>query len=471
MRADGSENTSYPHLGQVVVATQVIDSALDARRTRNIILLLAASVGLMMTGFGIIMPVFARRLGELGAGVEALGLMTMSFALAQFLAAPFMGALADQYGRRPVILLGLAAFSLMNVGFLLADSTAAFIAVRTAEGALSAGLFPATMGVVADIVPETQRARWVGYVMGSYGAGFILGPTIGGVLFDSFGYAAPFLVSAVLAALAFIAAFILVPETRTPEVRRREQLRVRRATESASKEEESFSDMLPRPPYLFLTLLLIDFVTVFAFAFVEPQMVFYFYDELGWSTVQFGIVAGVYGLAMVFSQTVLGQLSDRIGRKPVIIAGLALITTFYLGLVVVTQFVVVLLVAIVAGAGNGLAMPALSAFYLDITAPQHRSRIMGIKGSSAALGGVAGPLAVVAVSAYTAPQGVFMAAALLVVGTSLLAIVLLREPKHAPAETGNVALESSRQRALSAQASLRGIVMQARAARQTRAPA
>jgi multidrug resistance protein len=447
----------------------VVDTVLDARSTRNIVLLLAASVGLMMTGFGIILPVFARRLGELGGGVEALGLMTTSFALAQFMAAPVLGTAADRYGRRPVILLGLAAFAVMNVGFLLAKSTTAFIAVRALEGGLSAGLFPASMGIVADIVPGQQRARWVGYVMGAYGAGFILGPTLGGLLFDSLGFAAPFLVSAVLASIAFIAALILVPETRTPEVRRRERLRARRDADSALAPEQSFWDTLPRPVYILGALLLIDFVGVFAFAFVEPQMVFYFYDELGWSTVMFGIVVGVYGLAMVFSQTVLGQSSDRFGRKPIVIIGLALTATFYFGLVIAREFAVILLVALVAGAGGGLTAPAMSAFYLDITAPQHRSRVMGIKESAAALGGVTGPLAVVVVGAYTTAQGVFMAAALLVTTTLLLAVLVLREPKHAPEERGDIVLEASRQRALGAQASLRGVVLRAQAVRQARA--
>jgi MFS family permease len=174
----------YSNLGEVVEANQTIDSALDPRRVRNIIMLLAASVALMMTGFGIIMPVFARRLGEFGSGVEALGLMTMSFALAQFVAAPFMGALADRIGRRPLILVGLAAFAVANIGFLFARSTEAFFAIRAFEGALTAGLFPAAMGVVGDVAPENRRARWVGIVMGSYGAGFIFGPVIGGVLYE-----------------------------------------------------------------------------------------------------------------------------------------------------------------------------------------------------------------------------------------------------------------------------------------------
>jgi multidrug resistance protein len=455
----------------VVEAKEIIDTALDPRRTRTIIILLALSVGLMMTGFGIIMPVFARRLDELGSGVQALGFMTMSFALAQFVAAPFLGSLADRRGRRPIILLGLGAFSLMNVGFLLADSTAAFIAVRTAEGALSAGLFPAAMGVVADIVPENQRAKWVGYVMGSYGIGFIFGPMIGGLLFDTWGFAAPFVSSAVLAAAAFVAAFILVPETRTPEVRRREQLRVRRETAASPESGGSLVDSLPKPLYVFATLLLIDFIGVFAFAFVEPQMIFYFYDELDWSTIQFGIVVGVYGLAMVLSQTLLGQTSDRLGRKPVIIVGLALTTTFYFGLAFATSFAVVLLVAAIAGAGGGLTAPAMSAYYFDITASQHRSRVMGIKESTAALGGVTGPLLVVAFSTFLSPQGVFITAGMLVGVTLLAAIALLREPEHAPAEAGDVAEASSRQRALSAQASLRGVVMRARVARDARSAA
>lgn len=463
------EENRYAHLGELVIATAMIDTVYDRRRTRTIILLLAFSVGLMMTGFGIIMPVFARRLGELGSGVEGLGMMTMSFALAQFLAAPVMGSLADRYGRRPFILLGLAGFALSNVGFLLAETTAQFITVRAIEGALSAGLFPAAMGVVADIVPANQRARWVGFVMGSYGVGFIFGPVIGGALFDTWGFAAPFAISAVMATIAFIGAFILVPETRTPEVRRRERLRARWAAGSAATSKPSFLDSLPRPLTVFGTLLFIDFIGVFAFAFIEPQMIFYFYEQLDWTTVQFGVVVGAYGLTMVLSQTLLGQSSDRFGRKPIVVLGLVLNTIFYFGLAIVTQFGLTLLVAAVAGAGSGLMAPAMSTYYLDITPSQHRSRVMGVKGSVASLGGVIGPLLVVVFSTFSSPQGVFIAGGASIALTLLLALALLKEPRHAPAEVGDVAVESSRQRALSAQASLRGVAVQARAARETHA--
>ncbi|MEA3337386.1 MAG: MFS transporter [Chloroflexota bacterium] len=457
-------------LGEVILADQVISEGMSATRRRNTIFLLAGSVALMMTGFGIIMPVFARRLGELGAGVEALGLMTMSFALAQLVAAPFMGALADRIGRRPLILLSLATFALANVGFLLADSIQMFVAIRAAEGALSAGLFPAAMGFVADVSPKRDRARWVGVIMGSYAAGFFLGPIVGGLLYDSLGFAAPFLASAIMATLAFIVAFMIVPETRTAEVRKREQLQKRRFQERHPGKKESLLESLPRPLRVFAALLAIDFVMIFAFAFVEPEMIFYVYDDLGWTTVQFGVVVAVYGLTTVLGQGFLGRLSDQYGRRPMIVFGTLLNAGFYAGLALVTSFPIFLLVAVIAGLGESLVMPALSAFILDITNDRHRSRVMGIKESAAALGGVAGPLLVVAISDYSTPTQVFTVAFVLMLVTAAIALIFLRVPQKRAVRVDDGALEYATQRAMTAQAVLHGIVTAAQVERAKRYP-
>ena len=94
---------------------------------------------------------------------------------------------------------------------------------------------------------------------------------------------------------------------------------------------------------------------------------------------------------------------------------------------------------IVAGMGEALMAPALSAFYLDITSEEHRSRVMGVKGAAGALGGVAGPLLVVVVTRITQPQNVFTIAACLLVFVALLALIVLRDPRK---------VKSSRPRAL-----------------------
>jgi DHA1 family tetracycline resistance protein-like MFS transporter len=463
------QSTEYTpeNLGQVIHAREVKLSGQDPRQARRAIILLAASVGLMMTGFGIILPVFARRLGEFGSGVEALGLMTMSFALAQLLAAPFMGNLADRYGRRPLILLSLAAFALANLGFLLVSTTTGFITVRVLEGALTAGLFPAAMGVVADTVPENQRARWVGIVMGSYGAGLIFGPVVGGVLYDGWGFAAPFITSAILAVIAFVAAVVMVPETRTAEIRWREKLRQRRADKTLPASGISFWASLPRPLYVFGTLLLLDFIGVFVFAFVEPQMVFYFYDVLGWTTIQFGIVIGAYGLAMVFGQLVLGRSSDRYGRKPLIVLGILLSTSLYAGLLWVTNYPLMLVVAAIAGLGSALISPALSSYYLDISDEQFRARILGVKESSASLGGVLGPLLLVLLSMAMGARGIFLVGGVVMLVGAGLAIFALPATRQIAAPTEDMNWEYSNKRALAGQSALRGVVLMSIAARKT----
>jgi MFS family permease len=457
---------NHQSLGHVHQAESVTTNRLPPRRARNIIWLLAASVALMMTGFGIIMPVFARRLGEFGDGVEALGLMTMVFALTQLIAAPVLGSLTDRWGRRPFILIALIAFSATNIGYLLAQSTPLFILVRALGGAFTAGLFPAAMGVVADIMPEAQRARWIGMIMGGYGAGFVFGPVLGGFLYDGFGFAAPFAISAILAFLAFIAAAILVPETRPAAVRRREALRQRRERFDSDKlsqpdQQESLWQSLPRPLTVFGTLLFIDFIGSFAFAFIEPQMVFYLYEELNWSTTQFGIVVGMYGLAMVFGQTVLGQMSDRYGRKPIIILGILLSSLLYVMLAFIRSYPLILVSSAIAGLGAALIAPAASAFYLDITARQYRGRIVGIKESILSLGGVLGPLLVIVAARLTTPRGIFIFAGSTVLFGAFLAATLLKKPAKLIEETDNLAWNVNHQRYLAAQATLSGLVMSA----------
>lgn len=381
-------------------------------QTRRILFLLAASIALMMTGYGIVMPVFAKRLGELGSGVAALGLMSMGFAFAQFVLSPFLGSFADRVGRKPLILMALAGEVVANSAFLVAQSTDWYLAIRVFQGAITAGLLPAVMGVVADTVPEEQRARWTGIVMGSYGAGFIFGPAIGGFLFDHWGFVAPFGVSAILALIGLLLAFVMVPETRSALVGARKQ-------DQSTGQWRSLA-ALPRPLYLFATLLLLDFIATFGFAFIEPQMMFYMYNQLFLTPTQFGIIVGGYGLAMLIGQAGLGQLSDRYGRKPLIVLGLLLNFTLYPGLIFLHHFGLLFLVAVASGIGGALVSPALSAAYLDIAAPEHRSQVMGIRGSSAALGGVVGPLLVAVVSLWTSPTGIFAIAG----GVTLVAVLL-----------------------------------------------
>jgi len=99
--------------------------------------------------------------------------------LAQFLLAPCTGTWADRFGRRPFILLALAGLTITHLAFLSAQSVSLLIALRFVQGAVSVGLRPSVMGMIADLVPAQRRMPWVGVIMSGYAVGFVFGPAIG----------------------------------------------------------------------------------------------------------------------------------------------------------------------------------------------------------------------------------------------------------------------------------------------------
>lgn len=203
----------HAHMGTVVHATRVVTPGIDPRRARRIIVLVAACTALQMTSYGIIFPLFARKISDFGDGVAVLAASVMAYSLAGVISAPFMGSLADRFGRRPLILGSFAIFAAAFTGYYLAATSLAFIIISGLAGGLTAGLGPATLGLVGDIAPEDERARWIGVIGAGTAAGFIVGPVVGGLLYDRWGYGPPFLVSIGIALLTLLVGFLAIPET------------------------------------------------------------------------------------------------------------------------------------------------------------------------------------------------------------------------------------------------------------------
>jgi MFS family permease len=375
-------------------------------------------MALQMTGFIMILPLFARRLESFGAGVDALGMSALAYALTGMFSAPFMGMFADRFGRRPIILLSLSAYVFAFGGYLWAASAWLFILIRGLAGIFTAGLIPAMTSIVGDLASEDRRAQWIGIVNGGASIGWILGPFFGGLLYDSFGYIVPFAASIIIELGALVLALFLVPETRTPSAH-------------SGGLRPAWTDgleVLPALPALYL-ILLISFGVMFAWAFIEPQFMFYAYDDLAWTSSQLGLVMSTYGLACTFGEFALGRLSDRLGRKPVLVLGLALFSAQFIGLVIFRDAIWIVVSFLLAGLGNSLFDPALSAHILDITPPEHTARIMGFKATAGSLGNMLGPALVVLFTPYVRPQGVFLVAALIIVIT-LASAFALRVPQR-----------------------------------------
>lgn len=391
--------------------------SLPTQKPSRTLTAVAVCIALQMTGLVLILPLYARRFDSFGAGVQALGVSAVAYALTSTVAAPFIGMLGDRFGRRPVVLFSLAGYVLVFVGFLFANTTGLLIVLRGLAGVFTAGLLPAMLSIVGDLAPEDRRAQWIGVVSGSAAAGWIVGPLLGGLLYDRFGYAVPFAASIGLAVAALLLAAILIPETHAP-------------VSHPDRPHVTWLHGLRALPArsTVLLLLIITFGAMFAWAFIEPQFMFYAYDDLGWTSSQLGLVMSAFGTAFMLGAFGLGHLSDRRGRKPVLMLGLVLFAAQFVGLVVFREVAWIVLCFVVAGLGNALYDPALSALFLDVTPPEYTARMMGLKSMAGSLGSMLGPALVVLLVPVVSPQAVFLMSIILVVVLILTAGWALHPP-------------------------------------------
>jgi MFS transporter, DHA1 family, tetracycline resistance protein len=174
-------------------------------------------------GIGIIIPVtpdLIKELADLPISGAALwgGYLSFIYALMQFAFAPVLGNLSDRFGRRPVLLVSLAA---LTVDYLIMGLAPTLVLLFV--GRLLAGIAGATHSTanayMADISAPSERAKNFGLLGAAFGVGFIVGPVVGGVV-GEIGTRAPFFAAAGLAAANFLYGAVVLPETLPADKRR-----------------------------------------------------------------------------------------------------------------------------------------------------------------------------------------------------------------------------------------------------------
>lgn len=283
------------------------------------ILFLMITVAIDSIGIGIIMPVMPGLLIELGA--EDLsqaatwgGVLAAMFAVMQFAFGPTVGNLSDRYGRRPVLLISLAALSVDYVIMGLAHSVWILLIGRIIGGITSATHSTAN-AYMADISKPDEKAQNFGLIGAAFGVGFVLGPVIGGVL-GEFGPRTPFFAAAALAALNAVFGLFVLPETLTAK-NRRPFLWTRANPLGAFK----YVGKIPGAT----RLLAVYFFYNIAF-FVYPSVWAYFTQErFGWEPAMTGVSLAVFGLSMAVVQGGLIRLViPRIGEHRTVVLGFAI---------------------------------------------------------------------------------------------------------------------------------------------------
>ena len=398
-------------------------SARQARSHTVALLFLIGCVTLMMTGFAVIIPVFPQRLQAMGLGSEMLALMEAAFGLGMFLFSTPMGTWSGRIGRKPILFISLAGFIVTNLLLAFVNVPLLFVPIRFLEGVLLSGLFPVAMSMVGDTIPLERQGRWIGFLTTAQAVGFALGPGLGGFLYQNLGFSSPFLLSAGIALAASLLAIFLVPETLPRYVRTQETLQQGRGEEQANqpKQWRLVSLILLVAPFL-----VIDFGMIFTFPFVFPQVPFFFEKVLHYSPTQYGLLFSTYGMALAVFPLVLGPLSEKLPKKPLIVTGSLLFGALIVVMLVAPLYPLLVVGAALSGLGSAFVEPAMGSVYLAATSDANRGQVMGMRGSAISLAIMLGPLVQALVGLWITPQITFAIGVALSLMMALVAFLLLK---------------------------------------------
>lgn len=188
--------------------------AIGAAQRRRVLLVMCAALALVVSGvasLNIALPEIAR---ELAASQTDLQWIVDAYALVFAGLLLPAGAIGDRYGRRGVLVAGLAVLAGAYLAATLATAAGALIAARAVAGLGAAAIMPVTLSVITTVFPPEERDRAVAAWAGVAGAGAILGLLISGVLLEVASWEWLFAVNAGWALLALVATLAVVPRTR-----------------------------------------------------------------------------------------------------------------------------------------------------------------------------------------------------------------------------------------------------------------
>jgi len=254
--------------------------------------------------YSIAVPVLPDLSRRLGASPTTIGLLFASFGVTLLTVSIPMGAISDRIGRRAPMVGGMLALAASSVLFAFGGSLPWLFGARLIQGAADAVTWVVGFALIADRYRPDERGRVSGYVMSGTSFSFMVGPSIGGWLYEIGGMALPFLSVAVLAvivALTFL--WIDIP------------------SEHAAGERVPIAAVVRTPA---IAACAVAVVTVSAtISMVEPVLALHLSSNLGVGPARTGLVFGIAAVATTSLHPIFGRLADRWGSRRLMLIGLA----------------------------------------------------------------------------------------------------------------------------------------------------
>jgi len=356
-----------------------------------------------MIGFGMVIPLLPFHPETVEAGALALGLLIGSFSLMQFIFSPLLGRLSDKVGRRPVILLSILSSTISFIVFALANSfTMLLISRITAGMATEAAVAQA---YIADITTEKERTTGLGKVGAAHGAGFIIGPAIGGLL-SIYGFSAPGFAAAALTGVNFLFAFFFLPESNAHKSSMQTSV-------NSGGYWRRLAKALTKP--LIGTVFVILFIITFAFSAVPVIVPLLGIAFFGFGELEMSYFFMYIGVVQIVLQGILiGRLTKRWGEKTLILFGSLVMTVGMFIMPLFSSIVVFFASLTLISSGIGILNTVLPSFISKRAPADEQGGMLGVAQSVGSIARIPGPLVGGLVAEFVGLNVAFLLSAALV---------------------------------------------------------
>ena len=320
--------------------------------TKNLVLACIANF-LYFGSFYVLLPVLPQYVASLGGTASQIGLVFGTFTLISVMTRPYFGKFIDVYGRKKFMVFGAGLFSVLFVFYGQIHTILPLCLLRGMHGVAHGSYMAASFAYVADLAPADRR----GQVMGIYGVSNVVAmalfPTLGSaVITNTQSFPILFILSTVLAAGAFVSVCFVHDI----------------APKGNKVLKSSIITTISQRPVLIASLTLFSAATVYG-AVVTFLPVYA--PERGIANV--GIFFSTYAIFTLISRLAAGRLSDRFGRRKIILPFLLIVAAAVFLLPLLESIYLLVLIGACFGLGFGAFMPALNAYVVDETTPKHRA--------------------------------------------------------------------------------------------------
>lgn len=325
-----------------------------------------------MLGFAMVFPLLPFYALRLQADEWVIGWMIASFSIAQLASSPVWGRVSDRFGRRPALMVGLAASGIAFVVFGFATTIWMLFLSRIIQGA-GGGTTGVAQAYIGDAVEPKHRTKALGWLSAATSAGVMIGPAIGS-LATNLGPEAPGLIAAALCFVNVGFAWRWLPETAPNRDGAHAAPAGRRSIRAALWE------VARHPGTPVSQLIWIYSVGMLGFMSMTGVLALYLEHEFGITEKTIGLFFVYTGaMGVVMRALVLGRVTDALGEVRVLRLGAVALTLGLLLPPLAGSVAVLALVIALVPIGTALLFPATTALVTHLAPDRERGQVLGVQ--------------------------------------------------------------------------------------------